>query len=79
VRAFTIRSSDIARCPRTSLAVAHYREDGSCLCACLVHAGGLRMLDAPGRCDLYDAVARCEFEIGVWSDEMLVPLREEDS
>jgi hypothetical protein len=31
-RAFTIRRSDIARCPIKSMAVEHYRVDGSCRC-----------------------------------------------
>lgn len=31
MRAFTIMSSDIARCPDRRLDPAHYREDGSCL------------------------------------------------
>jgi hypothetical protein len=29
---FTIRSSDINRCPKRSLAAEHYNEDGSCRC-----------------------------------------------
>ena len=33
MRAFTIRSSDIARCPTHRLDVGHYREDGTCKCA----------------------------------------------
>jgi hypothetical protein len=33
VRAIIIRSSDVEKCPRRSLAPAHYREDGSCRCS----------------------------------------------
>jgi len=32
VRTFTIRSSDIERCPRRSLSPSHYQEDGTCRC-----------------------------------------------
>ncbi len=32
MRAFTIKSSDIARCPFRILAVEHYNEDGTCRC-----------------------------------------------
>jgi hypothetical protein len=28
----TIKASDIAACPRKSLAADHYRDDGSCKC-----------------------------------------------
>lgn len=30
MRAFTVKASDIARCPERRMDVAHYREDGSC-------------------------------------------------
>lgn len=29
---WTIKASDIARCPKLSFAASHYRRDGSCLC-----------------------------------------------
>lgn len=32
MKSMVIRASDIARCPKTSMLVAHYREDGSCRC-----------------------------------------------
>lgn len=32
MEAFTIKSSDIARCPYRILTVEHYREDGTCKC-----------------------------------------------
>lgn len=31
-RTFSIRRSDVQRCPRKSLAPSHYRDDGTCLC-----------------------------------------------
>lgn len=31
-RAFTVKLSDIQRCPKHSMLPAHYRDDGSCLC-----------------------------------------------
>lgn len=32
MRTFTVRSSDIARCPHRILTVEHYYEDGNCKC-----------------------------------------------
>jgi hypothetical protein len=32
VRAFTIKLSDVARCPLHSVSASHYRPDGSCRC-----------------------------------------------
>jgi hypothetical protein len=63
----SVPSSAIARCRLRSLSAVHYRDDGTCLCfaagpvVCLVHPNGLRLLDAPGRCHLYDRVSRCDF------------------
>lgn len=31
-RIFAVKVSDLVRCPRRSMLVAHYRPDGSCLC-----------------------------------------------
>lgn len=31
-RVFTVRSSDVARCPRGSLSPSHYEPDGTCAC-----------------------------------------------
>lgn len=50
MRAFTIKRSDIARCPHQSLAVEHYRLDGSCRCveATIAHVGDRPSADCPG-------------------------------
>lgn len=32
MRAFTIRSSDISRCPKNSISARHYHQDGVCKC-----------------------------------------------
>lgn len=50
MKAFTIKRSDIDRCPRKSLAVEHYRLDGSCHCteATIKHEGDTPSAACPG-------------------------------
>ena len=49
MKAFTVSTADIARCPKRSLSPRHYREDATCYCNEEGRAERLELLSRKGK------------------------------
>lgn len=79
-KAFAIRSSDIAACPKRSFSPRHFRTDGSCRCderayvlGCL-HYGGRPFVSTGGKVEAVKQSFRCEVD----KDTYVVLVRHDD-